>query len=157
MPILVGCALFSDWKTEMHYLPKSYRGPVLIVYNHPRGQPVPEVEGRRIYRIPENGILLVNGPPQKTEPTWVPDNGMQYFAVAEKDTQRLDVLRSFSELYTRKQVCVYGHVAYGGAGSDNGRILYESYFVGKSGDNTDSLEAELHKRLFQVLDSLHVK
>jgi hypothetical protein len=49
---------------EIHLLQSDYQGPVYIVFNSPQGEP-PEYEtGKRVYRIPANGILRTQFRPQ---------------------------------------------------------------------------------------------
>jgi hypothetical protein len=154
VPVLVGCAWLSDWETEVHYLPKGYTGSVLIVYDFPTGSPIKKRNGKRIFEIPANGILLLSDPTQKEGDAWIPKDGWQVYYADERDTQRLVTASRPDEIKESQDVYAFSHVAYGIAGSKNADIKYERYFVGRKPNNLDSL-AEIEDRQIQsVLDSL---
>ena len=53
--ICVGC--IENGENSIKLLPKGYTGPVLIVFNQPNGEPKEYEDGKRLYRIPKDGIL----------------------------------------------------------------------------------------------------
>ena len=53
---ITGCA--QEAEDTIRLMPEGYQGPVLIIFNQKYGTPK-EYEGdKRLYRIPENGILI---------------------------------------------------------------------------------------------------
>src|SRR5688572_10192310 len=47
---------------ETFLIPENFRGQFEVLFNEPCGQPVSPQEGRRIYDIPESGVLIVREP-----------------------------------------------------------------------------------------------
>jgi len=44
---------------ETFLIPKDFRGQITLIYNEPCGQTVPKVDGRLIYKIPDNGVMIL--------------------------------------------------------------------------------------------------
>nr|WP_315394774.1 hypothetical protein [uncultured Sphingobacterium sp.] len=44
---------------ETFLIPKDFRGQITLIYNEPCGQTVPKVDGRLIYKIPNNGVMIL--------------------------------------------------------------------------------------------------
>lgn len=44
---------------ETFLVPKNFRGQIALIYNEPCGQTVPKVDGRLIYKIPNNGVMIL--------------------------------------------------------------------------------------------------
>ena len=44
---------------ETFLVPKDFRGQITLIYNEPCGQTVPKVDGRLIYKIPDNGVMIL--------------------------------------------------------------------------------------------------
>lgn len=44
---------------ETFLIPKDFRGQITLIYNEPCGQTIPKVDGRLIYRIPDNGVMIL--------------------------------------------------------------------------------------------------
>ena len=44
---------------ETFLVPKDFRGQITLIYNEPCGQTVPTVNGRLIYKIPKNGVMIL--------------------------------------------------------------------------------------------------
>lgn len=54
--ILQGCNYAED---AVHLIPMGYRGPVIIIFGQDeKGRTKEYEEGKRVYRIPDNGVLL---------------------------------------------------------------------------------------------------
>jgi hypothetical protein len=49
----------------MYVLPKGYTGWVLIIFNQPNGQRTKYENGKRVYEIPEDGILRTQFAPNR--------------------------------------------------------------------------------------------
>lgn len=62
--ILVFCFLFylllPKAEPETILLPRNFRGQLEIVFDEPCGQSIVYEKGRRIYHIPDNGVLIIN-------------------------------------------------------------------------------------------------
>jgi hypothetical protein len=56
-------ALFSlaskHMTPETFLVPKNFRGQITLIYNEPCGQTIPKVDGRLIYKIPDNGVMIL--------------------------------------------------------------------------------------------------
>lgn len=44
---------------ETFLIPKDFRGQITLIYNEDCGQTVPKVDGRLIYKIPDNGVMIL--------------------------------------------------------------------------------------------------
>ena len=56
---------------EIHLIPQGYAGPVFIVFGAANGGPAVYENTARLYRIPKNGVLLTQHPPNTgTGPAW---------------------------------------------------------------------------------------
>jgi hypothetical protein len=44
---------------ETFLVPKDFRGQITLIYNEPCGQTISKVEGRLIYKIPDNGVMIL--------------------------------------------------------------------------------------------------
>ncbi|MFC5874586.1 DUF6843 domain-containing protein [Chryseobacterium arachidis] len=49
---------------EIYLIPTSYRGKVNVIFNQAKGQEIMYEGDKRVYRIPENGILLTKAKPE---------------------------------------------------------------------------------------------
>jgi hypothetical protein len=45
---------------ETWVIPDGFQGRINVVFNQPNAAPIPELKGRRIYKIPDDGILLTS-------------------------------------------------------------------------------------------------
>jgi hypothetical protein len=64
---------------ETFLVPEDFRGEITIIYDEPCGITVPEENGRLVYRIPDNGILIITNPFEPGiidhEYYWIDKNG----------------------------------------------------------------------------------
>lgn len=44
---------------ETFLIPENFRGQITLIYNEPCGQAIPKVDGRLIYKIPDNGVMIL--------------------------------------------------------------------------------------------------
>jgi hypothetical protein len=44
---------------EIFLIPNDFRGTITLIYNEPCGQTIPKVDGRLIYKIPDNGVMIL--------------------------------------------------------------------------------------------------
>lgn len=44
---------------ETFLIPKTFRGQITLIYNEPCGQTLYKVDGRLIYKIPDNGVMIL--------------------------------------------------------------------------------------------------
>jgi len=60
LPVLAVAAFFYFRPgREVFEIPVGYKGPVVVFFNHPSGQRLAWDWGRRTYKIPKSGVLLV--------------------------------------------------------------------------------------------------
>ena len=84
--ILICVCSCAQQKAEdtVRLIPEGYIGSVLVIFNQENGEPKEYEEGKRIYRIPENGVL-------KTQ--FEPNYGMQnhQFFYVDKKRSRTEI------------------------------------------------------------------
>src|SRR5579872_1899917 len=58
--LLIGDGLFGckHPEAESYYIPESFKGRVNIIFNQSKGESSTYENGRRVYQVPANGILL---------------------------------------------------------------------------------------------------
>jgi hypothetical protein len=54
--------VFSRAKPELIQVPKNYQGEILILFDQPNGDSMVYSNGKRVYKIPKNGILFTQFP-----------------------------------------------------------------------------------------------
>src|SRR5258706_10122111 len=94
----VGYSFYNSFTTPERYLiPENYKGPVIVIFNQKDGQKK-EYEGkRRLYRIPQTGVLFTQF---KDEQGWI--NQDYYYVSPNGQKKKLGVLdsRDFNEDWT---------------------------------------------------------
>ncbi|HTI57517.1 DUF6843 domain-containing protein [Mucilaginibacter sp.] len=111
---------------ETFLIPQNFRGKITLYYGEPCGQQLQKIDGRYIYHIPQNGIMIIKNPLE----TGIIDQ--QYYVVDSngRKTSKLDMLvqRDFNEEYTieknphkpkRNKIAVFLG-GTGGSGAVNG-------------------------------------
>ena len=58
---LAGCA--PNYDPTLVVLPEGYRGPLVVVYDRPEGEPAVREDGRRLIRADSTGVALTPFPP----------------------------------------------------------------------------------------------
>lgn len=85
---------------ETYLIPEGYKGTVLVIFNQPNGEKPEYEDGRRIYRIPQTGVLFTQ---LKDEQGII---NQEYFYIAPSGKrQKLGVLdtRDFNEEWTTEK------------------------------------------------------
>ncbi|MES2780306.1 MAG: hypothetical protein V4651_10460 [Bacteroidota bacterium] len=85
---------------ETYLIPEGYVGTVLVIFNQPDGEKPQYIDGRRIYRIPQTGILFTQ---LKDEQGLI---NQEYFYISQNGQKRkLGVLdtRDFNEEWTTEK------------------------------------------------------
>lgn len=90
------CLLLSSCiqraEPEIHLIHKDYKGPVVIIFNDPKGSPV-KYEGKsRVYEIPENGILRTKF--KRQDAFIAPEDLKYYYWAKETGKEELVYLKS---------------------------------------------------------------
>jgi hypothetical protein len=57
LSVVVLTSCHHSGEQALYYLPNHFTGNAIVVFNQPDGTPAEYSEGRRVYRIPPNGIL----------------------------------------------------------------------------------------------------
>lgn len=88
-------------------IPESYEGSVLIIFNQEDGEPKEYEEGKRVYRIPENGVLKT-----RFEPNYGMQNHQFFYLNKEGNRTEIPFLlvkdkESLSEIKEHKKVYAY--------------------------------------------------
>ena len=105
--VVVGLYLFSFVSSyltrpekETYLIPEGYKGTVLVIFNQPNGEKPEYEDGRRIYRIPQSGVLFTQ---LKDEQGII---NQEYFYISPNGQRRkLGVLdtRDFNEEWTTEK------------------------------------------------------
>lgn len=105
--VVIGMYLFSFASSyltrpekETYLIPEGYKGTVLVIFNQPDGEKPEYEDGRRIYRIPQTGILFTQ---LKDEQGLI---DQEYFYISPNGQRRkLGVLdtRDFNEEWTTEK------------------------------------------------------
>jgi hypothetical protein len=110
---------------QIFVLPKGYSGVVTVLFNREDGQPVKYEEGKRVYEIPQNGILKT----QFTKNTgW--HNPDKYFYTENGNIIDVPYVLDYKELKSNNyQVCCF---STGKAGKNTSGISVEfaQFYVG---------------------------
>lgn len=133
--VVVGMYLFSFVSSyltrpekETYLIPEGYKGTVLVIFNQPDGEKPEYEDGRRIYRIPQTGVLFTQ---LKDEQGII---NQEYFYISPNGQRRkLGVLdtRDFNEEWTteknpheppRDSLAVFNPGTMGTMGSSDGKI-----------------------------------
>ena len=121
----------SKGEDEIHLIPEGYTGSVFIIFNQPDGQEKLYEDGKRVYKIPSDGIL-------KTQ--FSPNEGLGYV-----DYYYVNGERKKLEYKSGKEADEVGDfdkviIASGsrGAAGIQPQYTYMSYIVGKP-DQLDSI------------------
>lgn len=132
--VLGSCKFAED---SIWLIPEGYVGPVIIIFNQPEGAPKKYENGKRVYEIPENGILRTR---------FGPNNGIQkhwYFYVnADGNRTPIEYIDQWEineRKYSPEKVYAFDEGA-GAIGSANHDFIhFKKSFVGKP-SNRDSLQ-----------------
>jgi hypothetical protein len=127
-------------------IPDGYEGPVLLVLGEPCGLPPEEVDGRLIYHVPANGIIITQNrawdanAPENAYPNQgyfsAPDN--EYYQV-DRAGQRLRELTELSENYDEDpNAAPHATTSWIGVGRDDVGVFPQSpiIFDPTDGDST---------------------
>jgi hypothetical protein len=133
--LLAGCE-----PRDVHLIPQGYVGPVLIVFDDPRGERVDPA--RREYRVPPGGVLHVSADgesPHREVFYTVSASGERTLLPTEEDA------RPGLQVYGvhRGEVATF-RASAGGAAQQ--RLRYQVYLVGDPREGTD-WEEEVERRL----------
>ena len=120
---------------ETYLIPKDFHGSFRIIYGEECGIVPIEENGRRIFEIPDDGILIIKN---KQEAGWI-DN--EYYLVDKSGNKiKVPMLYDFTDMETKKTgVYMSGTGASGGPMSNGGSstesplaIHYSDFFVASS-------------------------
>jgi len=134
---LISCSM---GKGEIHLIPNHYEGAVLIVFNVPDGTPEKYEDGKRVYEIPENGIL-------KTQFTfssdWIVSSNLEYYYDLGNGKRQRISYPDRPESLPPKQIQVFSKSASDNPLSpENPEIVY---VVGKY-ENAESLVKQKYEK-----------
>lgn len=134
--ICVSFGCMSDNNKEIYLMPNKYQGVVVVIYNKEHGVDAEKRDGKVIYKIPKNGILITN---EKIESSIadmryyyeneVPSNEIQYCWGCKLSKKRIMIFKGSKGVYS----------------ANNNTLDYSVFLVGTK-NNEDSL--------YRVLDNL---
>ncbi len=76
---------------EIHLLPENHTGWVLIIFNDAARKPPLYEEERRVYQIPEDGVLRTQFPPNRPS---TPDGTRKYYYVTDSGERSQELISS---------------------------------------------------------------
>ena len=134
---VLSLVLFLAWymtsNGEIHLIPKNYEGVVVIVFNVADGVPEKHEDRKRVYEIPDNGILRTQF---KFNDHWVASSYLQYYYVSKSGERERIPYPDRVENLSSDVVQVFSKSAGDNASSpENPYIIY---LVGKY-EEADSL------------------
>ena len=108
---------------ETFLIPQDFRGQITLVYNEPCGETIPKVDGKLIYKIPNNGVMILTNELE----TGLTDQEFFFVNSQGKKIEKLEALiqQNYNEDYTleknnneppRNKVGVF-HLGTGGGSS----------------------------------------
>ena len=129
MVLLLGmnsCLLGQD---QIFLLPNGYKGVVIVIYNQQNGQPPKYLQGKRVYEIPEDGVLKTQFAPNNS---WRrPD---KFFYLADGKMTEIPYVINTRELREDAvQTCCLSSGKTGKAVND-WSIEYDQFDVGTKSD-----------------------
>ncbi|MET0637852.1 MAG: hypothetical protein ABWZ25_17610 [Chitinophagaceae bacterium] len=123
LQFIVSCG--SQPEPETYLLPQDFTGKVNIIFNQANGEPVKYENGRRVYEIPANGILLT----QFKDEDGIIDHEYYYVDSAGNRT-RLNVFSDDEkEKATNAGVFRDGTVGVYGNSSDPKSLSYQEFYI----------------------------
>lgn len=144
------CQRADDIEPVTYLLPKGYTGPVYVVYGVKSGRE-PEYKGdRRIYRIPDDGILLTQMPVNEG---WVSKGDIKFFYVSANG-ERVPIPHKRSVEAIGQEAEDQVHAVAGSIGNMNGpegldcEVHSQRHAVG---DKSQLLKMEMGIRLAHYL------
>lgn len=84
--LLLSCGNKAD--DTIILIPEGYVGPVLVIYNQDNGAEKEYEDGKRVYRIPENGVLET-----QFSPNYGVQNNEYYYVSSNGNKKKLDFVR----------------------------------------------------------------
>mgnify|MGYP000294121766 CR=1 FL=1 len=143
----------ADFEPVTYLLPEGYTGPIYVVYGIQSGKEAERVDGRRIYRIPKDGILLTQ---YKVNEGWVGKADIRFFY--QKDDEGKIAIphkRSIQNIDANQTDRVYA--VAGSIGQFDGpqpldcKVAYQQHFIGeKSILGTMSMNVRLSEYLIDA-------
>lgn len=118
---------YSQTVKETFLIPSGFEGRINVVFNQPNSNPISVENGRRIYKIPTDGILITSS---KLE-TGILDQ--EYYYVDNKgNKEKIDITEFNKELGIKPSVAKYGTVGiYGNSDEQNPLEFLESIIASK--------------------------
>lgn len=128
--ILVSCK--NQPEPETYLIPQGFTGKVNIIFNQPTGKPAKYENGRRVYEVPSNGVLLTQF---KDEEGIV--NHEYYYVDSTGERTRLSIF-SDDEKEKATDVGVFrdGTVGIYGNSDDPKSLSYQEFYIA-NGNNLD--------------------
>lgn len=125
---------------------------MVILFNRSDGREAKHDHGIRVFEIPQSGVLLTQEKPQIGAA--LPPGSVQFYYVdSSGNRSEFPEISASGTVHPSDETCVYAHVAYGEAGVNGVKQLYESYFIVRAGDNIDSTEHALQKGYIRQLST----
>lgn len=111
-------------ETEMYLIPDNYKGKVNIIFNQVKGQEIMYERGKRVYKIPENGILLT-----KAKPEYGFIQHEYYFVDSLDNRTPINIL--FDNHKNAKEIGIYrdGTVGTYGNSDDAQNLKFQEFYV----------------------------
>lgn len=125
LSLFSGC---SQTVQETFLIPSGFEGRINVVFNQPNANPIPVENGRRVYNIPADGILITSS---KLE-TGILDQDY-YYVDNIGNKEKIAISKVNAALEVMPSVAKYGVVGvYGSSDEDNPLEFSESIIAGKN-------------------------
>jgi len=156
--ILIQCLIScSDrCEPETFLIPEGYHGQVMIVYNQKKGKPKKYEGSRRVYEIPENGILFTAFPNEEgiidQEYYFITDSGKRKKICGNEIfyDQKSNEQKDAVSIYHPAQVGNYPDY-YG-----RGEVHFQQFFVGKPSEMDSVYLPKNNEKFHAPLNSVNM-
>jgi hypothetical protein len=157
--LLISCGRYAE--KETFYINKGYTGTIAIVFGENDGVPKEYQDGRRIYRIPESGVLYTQFPMETgilnqkyyyIEPSGniveeIPSLALPILEIDKYDTNRIYALIGFSGATYKNAKANQDRTNYSNENAEKVEYIY--FMVGQA-SMSDSLKGGAYKFMERV-------
>jgi len=154
--LLASCEHYCE--PEIFLIPENYKGTIYIIYNQKDGVDKEYENGKRVYRIPSNGILLT-----KFRDEYGIINQEYYYLTKDNTRRRLTIMdtRDFNEEWTlqknphepsRDSLAIFNPATTGTMGDKNEEYKFQQTFIGTYND----IKKERREIDHKFIDSLKI-
>lgn len=144
--LFVSLTSCSQKVKETFLIPLGFEGRINVIFNQPKTAPVPVENGRRIYRIPADGILITSS---KLETGFL---NQEYYYVSKSGRKIKIPVRDLhtADVPVKPTVVYYGVTGVYGNSTDTNPLDYIESIIASKG-TSDSIYTEASRTAFNEI------